>query len=212
MSSPSDLLLAVDMQNRQLASFNGSVTTFRLSQDNVVSLKVMCLNPSATSSPATPRYVLQDMAGLALQAEVGPTPEGNPHPAVLASQPALVWDPTNKWFAGDLDLNTEGIDTFLGTRSSDTAYFELSLIINSGLVTILPQLPFTLLAVLAGLGGQSPTPAQSFYTSAQSDSKFVPQVGAPGQTFQLVSPNGLLGIEVGCDNNGNLTTKEITLA
>ena len=143
-----------------------------------------------------------------MRAAVGPAPMGTVGPSVIALQPAMAWDATNQWFAGDLALNTTDVDNYIGSASSKPAYFELNLTINGVRITIL-QTTFTLTAVLDELLSLVPTPVDTFRTAAESDAKYAWQKGAPGQTQIVVSPNGQWGIEFGCDNNGQFFTKSI---
>lgn len=143
-----------------------------------------------------------------MRAIITPTPTGTAGgPAALTLQPAMTWDPVNGWFFGDLPLNTTEIDTYIGSLPSRTANFELTLM--PGHTTIL-QIQGNLSAV--GDEGLSfvPVPSDQYFTAAASDERYVRRVGLPGQTFIMVSPNGLYQYEIGVDDNAQPFSKLIS--
>lgn len=204
------MLLTVDIQNRRIVSFNGTPSNVpALFQSNTLTLKVQCVNPGQSSIPQTQsqQYSVQNMGGFGMRAAVGPSPQGIAGPTVLALG-ALTWDPVNQLFFGDLALNTTGVDGYLDTASAKSAYFELNLTLLGTRITIV-QTTFTLTAVVDELLALVPTPVDSFRTAVESDARYMPRVGAPGDVLTLTSPNGLLKLELGIDNNGNFTTNII---
>lgn len=213
MSAPSDLFLAVDMQNRRLAAFGGGPTAPPdLFQSNVVSLKVQCVNPSGTSSPVqvtAQSYNTQNLNGYGMRVSVGATPTGTSGgPAVLALA-TLTWDNVNQWFSGDLALNTTGIDTLIGAGDHATAYFEINLVPVSGNRITIFQSTFTVRAVVDEFTSLVPTPTDQYFTANITNSKFMPRIGEAGAVLTLTSPNGLLKMELGIKDDGSFSTNII---
>lgn len=179
-------------------------------QSNVISLKVQCVNPSLSTLPlGSTTYSIQNMGTFGMRAAVGAAPAGTPGQVPVALQNAMVWDNTNQWFTGDLPLNTTGVDALIGANASTTAYFELNLTILGTRITIL-QTTLTLKAVVDELVSLVPTPTEQYRTAAESDARYMPRVGEAGAVLTLTSPNGLIKVELGIDNNGQFTTNIIS--
>jgi len=210
MSAPSDLFLVVDMQNRRLVSMNGSPSSLPDQfQSNNISLRVQCVNPSLSTLPlGSTTYSIQNMSTFGMRVAVGDTPEGAVGPTPLALQTGMAWDGPSSSFLGTLALNTAAIDGFLGTKASASAYFEVNLTILGTRITIL-QTQFTLRAVVDELSGTAPVPTDQYATLNESKALFMPRTGAPGDVLTLTSPNGLIKVELGIDNNGQFTTNII---
>jgi len=212
-----DLVLTVDIVNKVLVALNGTPTQLPSQfQTNTANLQIQCVLPSQTSLPVGSRtsidYIVQNMAAYGMRAAVGATPEGEsavggaPGPAPIALQANMVWDAPSQSFLGTLNFNTVAVDDFIGESASALAYFELNLTISGTRITIL-QTTFSLKAnVDQTAGGSSPTPVNYYYTKEDSDNRYVKKVGLAGETFILTSPNGAYQLEIGCDNNGQLTT------
>lgn len=212
-----DLVLTVDIVNKVLVALNGTPTALPPQfQTNTANLQIFCVVPSQTSLPigtgTSIAYLVQNMAAFGLRAAVGATPEGesapggSPGPAPIALQTIFNWDAVSQSFLGTLSLNSVAVDDFIGEASQQTAFFELNLTIAGTRITIL-QTAFLLKAnVDQTAGGAAPTPTNDFYTKEDSDNRYVKKVGLAGETFILTSPDGTKQLEIGVDNNGELST------
>jgi len=200
------LKLTVDRQNRKLVSYSGTPSSLPdLFQSNIISLQVQIVDPAATATfpqVSSTQYTVVDGSAFGMRAAVGDSPHGTAGDTPAALQDTMVWDAPSQSFKGDLALNTTGIDSLLGSGAVKTAYFELNLTLLGTRITIL-QTTFNLKAVVDELNNNVPTPTNQYLTSAEITSQFMPQKGAPGQTFILVSPDGTKSYEFGVDNNGN---------
>lgn len=189
------LKLVVDRQNRKLISYNGTVSQIPdLFQSNLVSLQVQIVDPPITSLQ-NPSIV--DMAGYGLRASVGATPTGSSGgPTPLALQDTFTWDAVNKWFTGDLALNTTDINTYIGALNVKAAYFELNLT-NAGDRNTVLQQAFNLRAVVDE--GTSTAPATTDVYLTKSD---ILALLAAKLDKVMKSPDGTWARELGIDNNG----------
>lgn len=205
------LKLTIDRQNRRLVAYQGTPPSLPdLFQSNTISLQIQVADPGPSSTPVQvtqQQYVVANMGAFGMRAAIGDTPEGVTGPTPIALQDTMVWDPVNLWFAGDIALNTTAVNDFIGTSAVKPAYFEVNLTLLTTRTTIL-QITFNLKAVVDELAGVVPTPTDVFLTAAETKAQFVPQKGAAGQTFILVSPDGTKSMELGVDNNGNFITRE----
>lgn len=207
------LKLTIDRQNRKLVAFQGTPASLPdLFQSNTISLQIQVVDPAASATfpqVSSNQYTVVDGNAFGMRAAVGDSPEGVTGPTPIALQPAVNWDPATQSFKGDLALNTTGVDSFLGTAAAKSAYFEINLTITGTRITIL-QTTFNLKAVVDELGSNIPTPTATYLTTAEIVSQFMPLKGAPGQTFQMTSPNGLYTYEFGVDDNGQTFSKLIS--
>ncbi len=206
MSNP--IKLAVNRQDGSLVNYNGGVLRVPdLFQGNVRDFQIQFVDPTGSlNSP----YVAVDMAAFGLRLAIGDTPTGTTgSPTPLTFQDTWTWDATNKWFTASVNLNVAAVNTFIGTASGKTAYFELTAT-GAAWQTILQQ-TFTLRAVVDDTGATLPAPADSYYTKNETEARFQKKVGDAGQRLVLVSANGLYGRELGVNDDGTAYDGLITL-
>ena len=187
------LKLAIDRQNKKLVvtgAVPGSVAALPpLFQGNSVDLEVTILDPSGL---ITSDYSRVDFTGKTLRVAVGQTPTGTPGgPAVLAIQTSFTYDSAANAlrYSGNLALNTAAIDAFLGAAASATAYFEVNVVDSGNRSTIL-QATFNLMAVVDEAATTVPSPVDSYYTAAETDSRYVRKEFAAGDVILMTSADG----------------------
>ncbi len=206
MSSP--VKLVIDRQAKQLVSYLGSVTSIpALFQSNVQDFIIQIVDP--TGNLSVPNTIV-DMGGKGLRVSVGATPTGSsggPTPLALI---AGTWDSTNKWFTAALALNTTDVDTYIGSLSEKSAYFELNITESGNRNTIL-QSTFTIRAVVDELGSTVPSPTDQYLTRAESEAAFLKKKEGAGITWVAVSPNGIYGRELGVADDGTAIDNIIVL-
>jgi|ERR1051326_3231886 hypothetical protein len=203
------LKLTIDRQSEKLVTLNGSPLSLpALFEYNVKPLQIQVVDPI---SAAFPTYSLVDLAAYGLRVGIWPTPTGTAAgPASLALQTVWVWDAVNKWFTGSLDLGTAALESYIGALSEKTAYFEVTLTLAGERITLLQEL-VTLKAVGDEGSITAPTPADTYYTKADSDARFFKKVGDAGEVLVLKSPNGLWGRELGVADDGSAIDNIINL-
>lgn len=121
---------------------------------------------------------------------------------VYTSQVAFETDPTDSFFIGTLALNTEPLQTLLGTANSATAWVKVGYVQNGQQVTILSKqvsigvgIPVAALQVPAGL---TPLAAEV------ANQTYFPQQPVAGKPLYLESPNGkIFVLRVVDDPDGN---------
>jgi hypothetical protein len=109
-----------------------------------------------------------------------------------------------------LECNTAAIDSHIGSAASAGAYFEINLTLSGNRITILQE-QFTLKAVVDEATSTTPTPTDSYLTTAESRATFQPRVGANGDVLTLKSPSGIYGLEIGVSDTGEMIANVITL-
>lgn len=213
MASGPPLKLTIDRQNRTLVAFNGTpISLPAIFQDNTISLQVQIVDPGANNGPAvTPgsTYTVVDMGAFGMRAAIGDTPAGTAGETPLALNTGLIWDATNKWYTGDLALNTTEVDDFLGSATEKTAYFEINLTNAGTRITIL-QVTFTLKAVVDELAGTAPLPSPTFISADEIRAQFVPRKMENGGVIVIPSPSGFYAVELGCNDDGTIKANIIT--
>lgn len=212
MAGGPPLILTIDEQNAKLVGFLGSPTSIRdLFQYNTVGLIIRVVDPAASAifpQVSSAQYTVVNLNGFGMRVVVGDAPAGTAGQVPLAGPVVMTWDPVNQYFTGDLALNTANIDSFLGGSPIKTAYFEVTLTGNAARETIL-QATFNLKATVDESSSNAPAPTNQYLTSTETAAQFMPLKGAPGQTFIMVSPNGVYQTEFGVDNSGQAFAKPI---
>jgi hypothetical protein len=176
---------------------------------DAIPLNIYAQSRSVNYPLGTPLYVPIQAAGLALSAVVG-IRDGTDAP-LLASQFAFVSDPnTGAFWTGTLNLNTPSMVEFMAANPQINAWLEIFFLDGGGNRTTILEVPITIYAPV--YDGQPPVPVPPLVGSSQqwTSQTFVPQMGANGQGFYLVSPDGTKKIFVSCGNDGALHEDQIS--
>lgn len=190
MASP--LILAIDRQNCKLVSTTlvvGSVAVLpKMFQGNTRYLEITVVDPAGTLGSGS--YSKVDLGSSSLRVSIGSTPTGTAGgPTPLALQTSFTWDALNSKFTGELALNVAAIDSFLGTASNATAYFEINIVDAGNRITILQE-RVTLVAVVDEATSTAPTPTDSYFTGSESDARYVLKQFNAGDAILMVSADG----------------------
>lgn len=205
----SALNLVIDRQNRKLVNFGGSIVAIpSIFQGNVIDLKITVVDPTGLLNPAYSKVAL---GSYGLRVSVGATPTGTSGgPTPLALQTSFTWDAADSSFSGSIACNTVAIDGHIGSGAQATAYFEVNLTLAGNRTTILQE-TFNLKAVVDEASSTSPTPTDSYMTTAESLATFARFSNSAGAVILLVSPDGTRAVELGCNNDGTFSVNEIEL-
>lgn len=203
------ITLGINRQSRTLVNFNGSaVTVPGLYQGNVQEFKIYVLDPPATINSGFSKV---DMGSSGLRVSVGQTPTGTAGgPTPLALQDTWTWNATDKSFTGSLSLTSSSIDSFIGSAATATAYFEVNETASGNRITLF-QTSFTLHAVVDEATSSVPSSSDVYLTKAESDARYVKNIGDLGAVIVLRSANGVWGRELGVANDGSAIDNIITL-
>ncbi len=206
----SALNLAIDRQNRKLVNYNGQVTAIpAVFQGNVIDLRIQVVDPTGVVSGA--QYSAVALGSYGMRVAIGAEPTGTSGgPTPLALQNTFTWNAADSSFTGSIECNTAAIDSFIGSASSRSAWFEVNLTLAGNRITILQE-TFTLKAVVDEATSTVPTPTDSYLTTAESRATFQPRVGAAGDVLVLKSSGGIYGVELGVSDTGEFTANVITL-
>lgn len=182
------IFLAVDLQALALAQYPGAATQLPpLYQGNIKDLVIMGVNPSGSFTGAN--YIAANLLGYTLAVTVSTTPNGEGTQTVLAQNNGLTWNAGNSQFTGALDLTWLALADVIAANSQIDATLEIELLVGAARQTIF-QSTVTIFAPADAGVVVTPTPQASYLTAAQIAAQYMPQVGAPGQGFTLVSPDG----------------------
>lgn len=207
----SRLKLTIDRQNRALVSVSGTPTTLpALFQYNLQEFQIQVVDPNGQIGAAS-QYTTVDLNGTSLRLAITPTPTGTAGgPSVLALQTTWVWDATNLWFTGSLDLSSSAIGSYIGTASSLAANFELTVTDGGNRSTVYQG---SVILKAAGDEGTatSPTPSELYLPKSESDARYVKRIMDNGSSIVIPDANGVYAVEIKCNTDGTLGMSTITL-
>ena len=161
-------------------------TSLPLYYGDTLSLQVYLLNKVSSTLAGSNPYTIINTAGLQLfvYLDDGTITPGN----VYTQQISWNTDPTNSYFYSTLALNTNAIQTLIGTGTSGNAVLKIGYIQNGVQTTVLSVnvvigvgIPPSSIVVPPGLTPLSVQVAQAM---------FVPIAGQAGNGFYLITPNG----------------------
>lgn len=201
----SEFDLYVDITSNKLVNGLNSKDTFvfgQFFQGSVLKLKITPVTP--TNSAARPFYSKVTLTNLNLKVAVG-VRAGSP--TLYANQYTWtkVYDAgaSTGYFSADLTLNTNELNTAIGSSSElSTAFFEIQLS-EDGLYRTVYQTGITILAsVIDPSGSAVPTPQTNYLTREECIEMFVRwSNNASGKIIDLVSPDGASHRLIGVNND-----------
>lgn len=113
--------------------------------------------------------------------------------------------------SGTLDLNTSACNTYVGSNSEVTAYFEVSYIDGDGSRQKAYFASVRIVNAVTQPTSTSPDPAQEYLTAQQCFNLFLKQYNDPGVTCTFVSGSGTITRTLGV-TDGAVPTDEIANA
>jgi hypothetical protein len=175
---------------------------------DAIALNIYAQSRSVNYPLGSPLYVPIPAAGLALSAVVG-IRDGTNAP-LLADQFAFVADPaTGAFWTGTLNLNTAAMVEFMAANAQINVWLEIFFVDNGGNRTTILEIPITIYAPV--FDGQPPVevPPQVGSSQQWTNQTFVPQMGANGQGFYLVSADGTKKVYIYEGNDGALHEDQV---
>lgn len=184
----------------QVSDLNGSPFTLpAFAKYERIPFEVVIVEPDLTS-PGLLKFSRVSVANLSLSMSLNETVDDA---APLAYQNTFTKDTTTNVFTGSLNLNTSGLNTWLGSTDDKTAYFEIEVTEGSDLQKIyLAQV--TVKQSVLPAGATVPSPVDQYYTIAQTESQFLKPVSPAGVMHTITSANGLYQRIIGVDDGGNV--------
>lgn len=186
----------LDTTNNRLVISDASFTPFDLPpffQGDAVPIELCLLQANPIGGFKTPYSKITDASYTVTIGLVSPS--ADPMTAVQYTFADLVFNGVDLW-TGTLLLNVTEIDTLLGSARSATCYLEIVVTTGSGVQSTEFQQQTTVVATGLKTGMPAPQPGQTYVTTAQFKNEAARKVGLPGESFTLVSEDGLKGMNL----------------
>lgn len=158
----------------------------------------VCLVEESTTS-LLPLYERKSVGNLSLRVSLNDTlDDASP----LAQQTSWTADSGTNTFTGTLDLNTAGLNSFVGSASSVTAYLQIEFSQSGGGWTPVYQQQVTVKNSVTQPTSTSPDPTQTYRTAEESDGLYDTPIMRQGISKVIISANGQWQRVLGVDDNG----------
>lgn len=159
------------------------VTLPEFNKYEAVPFEVVIVEPDPTSTRVL-GFRRVDISNLSMAMALNDTRDDA---APLAYQPTFTKDEDSNIFAGELNLNTAALNSWLDADSK-TGIFEIEVQEGTAVNKIL-VVEVTVKKGVIQVGAVAPTPADSYYTKDQADQQFMKPVGQAGrqQTYTSIS-------------------------
>jgi hypothetical protein len=194
-----NLTLYLDTVNKRLVCGPANPAPFTmpyLAKGEAISIKLQLLDTNA-GSPILSPYVILDATTGPDGCKVAVGDIGGVSPMAWVS---LTFSPSTNFWTGTLDLNTDAINTKIGTAASVGTSLEIQLGATAywrstfSLTLTNQVIPSTTFA---------PVPTETYLTRNESLATFARQIGLAGQTITLLSPNGQWARVFGVNDDGS---------
>lgn len=163
-----------------------------------IPLRVYLLEP-VPDAEGPDLYARVDIANLSLRVTVNNTfDDATP----LAEQQTWAKDAAQNNWTGVLDLNTGGMNTYIGSSDSVPAYLQITVSEADGVWRVVYQRAITIENSVAQPSTVSPDPGQTFRNAQESDGIYDTPQMRPGLQKVIISQNGNWQRIIGVDNNG----------
>jgi hypothetical protein len=184
----------------QVSDLNGSPFTLpAFGKYENIPFDVVIVEPDLTS-PGLLKFSRVPIANLSLAMSLNDTVDDS---SPLASQNTFTKNTTANVFSGSLNLNTSGLNTWIGSLVDGTAYFEIEVTEGSNVQKIYVA-SVTVKQSVAPTGATTPSPVDDYYTKAQVESQFLKPVSSAGVMHTILSPSGTYQRIIGVDDGGNV--------
>lgn len=191
---------------------NGNYTFPPFCFGDSVPYNVFLMVPVSGTSPGkAPTFQLVNATAYAgLQMALGSV-DGNYTDLTWQNTWATAVDPVTgiTYFTATLSIYTSQIQTALGSASSISTNLQVFLVVSGVPPTQIGETLYLNTATIKqvvqnpGTANPLPLPASQYLTAAQTSQIYARKVGLPGDTIELVSPDGTKNRTLGIDNNGN---------
>lgn len=211
------LSLYVDVENRRLVksyTIADAYTWPKIVQANRYKINIYFVREKSPTDFINPMEYL-DYWGAGLKmgifASVTGT-AGSPDPLAAVTSG---WTQITNGFQGTWDLNTAALAAHIGTASSATCVFEITMIsADDGTPTTMVQESITVYAIGFEPTSVSPSPSSSYYTKDEADLLFIKKdmtaTANWGIPLHTVSSDGVWQAFFGIDCGGNITQTVIS--
>lgn len=182
----------------QISDLNGGQFVLpAFNKYEVIPLRVVILEPD-TAAVGLPRFARVDVSNLSLAVALNDTyDDATP----LAYQNTFSKDEVTNEFYGNFSLNTAALNTWLGSNSSLTAYFEIEVQDGTKNQKIY-QAQVTVKNSVLQAGAVVPSPVDDYFTKAQNIAQFLRHNNEAGIQAAFMSPDGAYIRIIGCGNGG----------
>ena len=119
----------------------------------------------------------------------------------LVEQTSWSKNTDTRLFTGELDLNVAGMNSYIGSDNSKTAYFEVQWV-EGNVRTPIFQATINLRQGVAQPTTTSPDPLQTYRTAQESDGLYIGTRLKAGEMITFVSPDGSLERTIGIKDDG----------
>ena len=120
----------------------------------------------------------------------------------LVQQTTWTADSGTNTFTGTLDLNTAGMNSYVGSASSVSAYLQIEFSQSGGGWTPVYQQSITVKNSVTQPTSTSPDPVQTYRTADESDGLYDTPIMRQGVFKVIISSNGQWQRVLGVDDNG----------
>ncbi len=169
----------------QLSNTNGGELLFpTLNKYESVPFKFIIVQPD----PDYLSYSVVPIDNLALTVAINDAYDDS---TPLVSQGSWTKDLTDNSFSGELDLNTAGMNTYLGTAGAIMNPY-MSIVLSEGTArSVIWQNTIQIKGSVIPPTYTSPDPLLRYLTADEMDAQFVKFINAPGRQLTLTSPGNL---------------------
>lgn len=210
------LRLFIDIDGKTLVSSENSSNAFELPpfyQGDTVALEIMLLKRTASYNGGYGVGAIFERVvptGLGLRVGIG-----TPNPATATTPPfyqnSFTANASDGIFTGTLEIGASAASTALNGQTSVALTLEVE-VEEGGAYTTAIQIGCTLKAEVIEAGATSPpTPAESYPTRSEADSRYVRFIMGNGQTITIPDSTGTYAVVIGCNTDGSVKMDTITL-
>ena len=158
----------------------------------------VCLVEESTTS-SLPFYERKSVNGVSLRISLNDTlDDASP----LCQQATWTADASTNTFSGTLSLNTAGMNSYVGSASSVTAYFQIEFSQGGAGWTPIFQQQVTVKNSVTQPTTTQPDPVERYYTAQEADGLFLTPIMRQGLQLVAISPSGNWQRVWGVDDNG----------
>lgn len=189
----------VDWTNKRLLASPttlGTITLPAFHKYEVVPFQIGIIEPDPDDPIAT--YNRLSVANMSLRVVINDTLDDA---APLVEQASWTKNTATNVFTGELDLNTAGMNSYIGSSDTLTGYFEIQIVDN----TCRSKIYRALVDLRQGVSQPtttSPDPQQEYYTKAEMEGLFPRFLRQAGEQDTWTSPDGAYERTIGVSNDG----------
>lgn len=193
-----NLFVNVSEKRLQVSDINGGeVRLGDLFKYMTLPLKVVLVEQDPQGEVG--QYERKSVGNLSLRISVNDTlDDASP----LAQQTSWAADSGNNHLTGLLDLNTAGLNSYVGSSTMVSAYFQIEFSESGGGYTPVYQQQITIRNSITQPTTTSPNPVNTYRTAAEGDLVYDTPIMRQGIQKVIISANGSWQRILGIDDNG----------